>query len=132
MIYRHEILGDRECPEELEDNLLELLIRINKVRDAWGKPMTVTSGLRSKQDQVRIYAQKGITDLALIPMGSKHLSAQAIDIYDPKGDLKDWVVQNITLIAEIGLWMEAFNHTKDCLPGLQAHRAGALGDFGCG
>lgn len=108
MIYRREILGDKECPEELEDNLLELLIKINKVRDAWGKPLTVTSGLRSKVDHIRIYTEKGIKN---IPMGSKHLSAQAIDIFDPKGDLQKLIVQNITLIAEIGLWMEDFKFT---------------------
>lgn len=113
MILRQEILEGRECPEELEDNLLQLLIKINKVRDAWGKPMTVTSGWRSKEDQIRIYAQKGITDTARIPMGSKHLSCQAIDILDPKKELQKWIQDNVSLMEEIGLWFESFKYTPN-------------------
>lgn len=113
MIFRQDILRGQQCPPDLEDNLLEMLVKINKVCDAWGKPMTVTSGLRSKADQVAIYVKKGITDIAQIPMASKHLSAQAIDIFDPERDLQKWVVQNTTLIEEIGLWMEDFKYTKN-------------------
>lgn len=106
MIYRREILQGHECPEEYEDNLLELLIRINKVRDAWGKPMIVSSGLRSREDQIRIYAERGVIDPEKIPWHSKHFSCQAVDISDPDRSLMNWCLQNEALLAEIGLWME--------------------------
>lgn len=112
MILRQDILKGQTCPPEYEANLLELLIRINKVVDACGIILIVTSGLRSRQKQIAVYAEKGITDLDKIPLGSKHLSAQAVDISDPNGDLKKWIMQNIKLIEEIGFWMEDFEYTK--------------------
>lgn len=113
MITRQEILKGHSCPPELEANLLELLIRINKVRDAYGHPMTVTSGFRSMEDHLRIYKNKGITDPKKIPMKSKHLYCQAVDIYDPNKKLQKWIKENIKLIEEIGLWMEDFNDTPN-------------------
>lgn len=113
MISRQEILKGKDCPKEFENNLLELLIKINKVRDAYGRPMTVTSGFRSMEDHLRIYREKGITDKSKIPMKSKHLFCQAVDIYDPKGELKKWVKDNLKLIEEIGLWMEDFDSTPN-------------------
>lgn len=113
MITRQEILKGNECPPELEANLLELLIRINKVRDAYGLPMTVTSGFRSMKDHLRIYKEKGITDPKKIPMKSKHLFCQSVDIYDPEKKLQKWIKENIKLIEEIGLWMEDFNDTPN-------------------
>jgi uncharacterized protein YcbK (DUF882 family) len=113
MITREEILNDQECPEELEDNLDELLRKINIVRDQWGKPMTVSSGWRSKEDQIRIYAQKGITDIKKIPMTSKHFSCQAVDIYDPKKELQEWIKKNLPLMEKIGVWFEDFSYTPN-------------------
>lgn len=113
MISRSEILKGKICPEELEDNLTDLLVKINKIRDAYGEPMTVTSGLRSKKDQIRIYGEKGITDINKIPMKSKHFFCQAIDISDPERKLQKWVNENITLVEEIGLWMESFDSTPN-------------------
>lgn len=113
MILGKEILQGKDCPKELEENLLNLLIKINKVRDAWGKPMTVTSGWRSKEDQIRIYTAKGITDQAQMHMRSKHFSCQAVDIADPNRELQEWIKTNIKLIEEIGLWMEDFSATPN-------------------
>ena len=92
--------------EEQAKNLAILLERINKVRAAWGKPMTTTSGLRTLEDHLRIYKDMGITDQSKIPMSSKHLYGQAVDISDPDGKLFDWVKANEKLMEEIGLWME--------------------------
>lgn len=111
MIYPKEILGDRECPEELRDNLTELLVKINNVRDAWGKPMTVTSGWRSKEDQIRIYRSKGIVDEKKMHMKSKHFFCQAIDISDPNKELQKWIKKNLPLMEEIGVWFEDFSYT---------------------
>lgn len=105
MIYEREILRGQQCPSEYKENLLELLVRINKVRDAYGRPMIVTSGFRSKKEHERIY-RKQIEAGEYVPWGSKHLTCQAIDIYDPDNKLRKWCEQNDTLLREIGVWLE--------------------------
>mgnify|MGYP002067285768 CR=1 FL=1 len=89
-----------------QDNLFELLAKINQIRTAWGKPMTVTSGFRSMQDHLRIYKEKGITDTKKIPMASNHLSGRAVDISDPDGSLMAWCQMNESLLVGFGLWCE--------------------------
>lgn len=98
--------------EEQAKNLPILHEKINKVRTAYNKPMTVTSGIRSMEDHLRIYKEMGITDQAKIPMKSNHLKAAAVDISDPDGKLMEWVQANVKLMEEIGLWMEAPDKIK--------------------
>lgn len=45
---------------------------------------------------------------------SKHITGQAIDIYDPDGDLDEWLTSSTgqAALAEIGLWMEHPAATK--------------------
>lgn len=86
---------------EIDNNLKTLLERVNKIRAEWGKPMKVTSGLRSQADQQRINpaAPK-----------SKHLIGAAVDIYDPDLSLTKWLKENDSqrlVIAE--LWCEEGN-----------------------
>lgn len=100
-----------DIPIAHQHNLEELLKRINVIREAYGKPMTVTSGYRSLQDHLRIYSQKGITDRSKIPMASQHLSGCAVDISDPNKELQAWVLQNVALLEQVGLWCEAFEAT---------------------
>ena len=85
MITLREIVKGLIPTDEQSSNLLLLLMKINKVREAYGRQMVVTSGLRSMEDHLRIYREKGITDKSRIPMKSKHLLGQAVDIADPKG-----------------------------------------------
>lgn len=106
MITREEILGNNKCPPELEENLKKLLEAVNKLRSLWGKPMKVTSGFRSMAHHIQVYKDKGITDLAKIPMKSKHLSCEAIDIYDPKFELTNFCKQNEAKMKEFGLYFE--------------------------
>jgi hypothetical protein len=91
-----------EITPEIEANLDVLIERLSQVRDAWGKPMTVTSGLRSQADQARINP--------LAPK-SNHLIGAAADILDEDGSLKKWVGDNLPLMEHIGLWFEAFEST---------------------
>lgn len=100
-----------ELSNEVQNNLQELLVKVNKVRTAYGKPMIVTSGLRTKQHHLEIYARKGIYP-PKVPMKSNHLSGRAVDFADANGELKKWVKANIKLMEEIGLWMEDFSATK--------------------
>lgn len=97
--------------KEIQDNLNILLDKVNKVRTAYAKPMIVTSGLRTKQHHLEIYARKGIYP-PKVPMKSNHLFGRAVDLADGDGKLKKWILENIKLIEEIGLYMEDFTATK--------------------
>jgi len=92
--------------ELVAKNLFLLLDKMNIVRKAYGKPMIVTSGLRSMPDHLRIYANKGITDKAKIPMKSKHLFGQACDVADPDGKFHKWCEANEDFLRETGVWLE--------------------------
>lgn len=98
--------------KSVQHNLLDLLEKINKIREAYGKPLLVTSGYRSKEDHIRIYKEKGIPE-SKIPWGSKHLSGEAIDISDPKRELQAWCLKNVALLEKIGLWCEHFDDTPN-------------------
>jgi hypothetical protein len=108
MIAMKELLGGRtiaDIEHSAQLNLDELLKRINVIREAWGKPMTVTSGFRDPQDQLRIYRAKGIPDNK-IPMGSAHLKGAAVDILDTDGSLMQWCRDNVPLLEKTELWCE--------------------------
>lgn len=106
MISEHEITRGQEIPEEYKENLNILLERLNKLRTLWGKPMIVTSGFRTMESHIQIYKDKGITDLSKIPMQSKHLYCQAVDISDPDFKLTEFCKENDSDMEEIGIWFE--------------------------
>lgn len=109
MITWQELLGkykESDIPAEHLANMRELLVRVNKLRQAYAKPMRPTNCYRSMEHHLRIYKDKGITDKAKIPMGSKHLAGQAMDFADPSGELYKWAAANEALLKEIGLWCE--------------------------
>ena len=118
MISMTELLSGQctfeEATPEQQKNLTELLEKVNKVRAAYGKPMTVTSGLRTMKHHLEIYAKKGIFP-PHVPLKSNHLFGKACDFADGDGALKKWVKENIKLMEEIGLWMEAFESTTTWL-----------------
>mgnify|MGYP006277513675 FL=1 len=116
MITMKELLKGKDfnsLSKEHQDNLLIVLEKLNRVRIAFGKSMIVTSGYRSMQEHIAIYNRKGITDSNRIPMQSKHLYGQAVDISDPKRELQVWCQNNQPLLEEIGLWMEDFRFTSN-------------------
>lgn len=43
---------------------------------------------------------------------SKHMTGQAIDLYDPDGEIDDWCMGHQGVLAEIGLYMEHPSATK--------------------
>ena len=109
MITWKEILGkykESDIPAGHLANLRILFERINKIRAYYGKTMLPTSIYRTMQDHLRIYAEMGITDKSKIPMKSKHLFGQAIDIADPSGSLMSWCKANQSVLETVGLWCE--------------------------
>jgi hypothetical protein len=95
--------------DDQKNNLIDLQTRINVVRSAYGKPMYVTSGIRDLLDHRRIYIEKarrqGISNVR-IPMGSKHLTGQAVDIKDSDGALYEWCKEHTTVLEQAGLYCE--------------------------
>jgi len=105
-ISRDEILMGRDKTSPLSDeqssNLDKLLVALNLVREAYGKPMTVSSGYRPPA----INAQAG---------GAKrscHLTCEACDFRDTKGELASWCLDNLSVLERAGLYMESPTHTK--------------------
>jgi hypothetical protein len=84
-----------------------LFERMNELRRAWGKPMIVTSGLRSDEKQAELIAQGKSRAIH-----SKHLAGAACDIYDPDGELAQWCLANEDVLRRIGLWCEHPDYTK--------------------
>lgn len=77
-------------------NLEDLILKVNAL--GYEPSMTATSCLRSLADQRRINPRA---------MGSSHCYGCAIDVSDPKGELKAWLLKNQNKLVECGLWMES-------------------------
>jgi hypothetical protein len=47
-------------------------------------------------------------------VNSKHMTGQAVDLYDPDGDIDDWLMTEAgqSALTQIGLWMEHPSATK--------------------
>lgn len=110
------------CPEAYKANIEKLLKKVNKLQERYGKlQFKVTSGLRSLRYHFEIYRRKGITDPKKIPMKSKHLFGQAVDIEDKDGKLYAWVQKNEAILKELGLHYElgtrGWLHLQSVAPG---------------
>jgi uncharacterized protein YcbK (DUF882 family) len=101
-----------KIPADHWENLQDLHAIVSQLREAYGKPLSISSGYRSLEDHLRIYKDKGITDKSQIPMKSKHLSGEACDLVckDIK-DLQRWIKNNEEFCGNIGLWFEDFSVT---------------------
>lgn len=101
-------LNKRNYPTDgiIRSNLEALCKSLNIVRKAWGKPMIVTSGLRSqKQQEELIKAGKSNAPKSL------HLVGLAADIADPDGELAKWCLENVKILEEAQLWLEHPDYT---------------------
>lgn len=97
---------------EIAQNLGSLLQILLKLEAAYGKPLYITSGLRTMSHHLAIYAAKnaarakqGLPPLA-VPMASKHLYGQAADIADVGGDFWKWCMVNMDLMTQLGVYFE--------------------------
>jgi hypothetical protein len=94
----------------VEKNMKILFDRMNEIRQAYGKPMTITSGLRSDAKQMELIKQGKSKAIA-----SLHLAGAACDILDKDGSLGKWCLENEAILARIGLWCEHPDYTKGWL-----------------
>lgn len=108
MIIKSELLKgrDQQYPndytQEISDNLDKLLIPMNEVRTQWAKEMIVDSGWRPP-------SINAVTPGAAIH--SKHMLGLAVDILDSDGNLWQWVLQNLDVMKQLGLFMEDKRYT---------------------
>ena len=109
MLTKDEILMGRDkqyaadYTPEISANVDDLLMRMNLVRGKYGKPMSPSSGWRPPAVNA---GTKGAAK------ASNHMLGNAVDIKDPNGDLARWVLENLDVIQEAGLWLEDFRWTK--------------------
>lgn len=103
MISKDELLKgrDQQYPtdytQEISDNLDKLLIPMNQIRTSWNKPMVVNSGWRPPSINA---ATPGAAT------HSKHMSGLAVDILDSDGSLWAWVLQNLDMMKQLGIFFE--------------------------
>lgn len=83
-------------PRDHQQNLMTLLERMARVREAWGKPMIVNDGYRKITDRPRGGS-----------IHSWHYQGAAVDIDDtPEGVLAKWCLANLKLLASCKLFIE--------------------------
>jgi len=82
---------------EIEANLNILINKVSVIREAYGKSLVVTSGLRSQADQARINPKAP---------KSAHLEGKAVDISDVNGDFNKFLKNNTKLLEDNGLYCE--------------------------
>lgn len=90
----------------IDSNLRVLCERLNIIRKAWGKPMIVTSGLRSEKQQSELI-KAGKSNAKK----SRHLLGLAADISDPDGSLGRWCKENVKILEKANLWCEDPEYT---------------------
>lgn len=97
-------LNPRNHPltDEIKKNLEDLLYKLNQIRIVFNKPMIITSGLRSLEDQKRINPKA---------LKSRHISGQAADIADPTGEVWTFLMQHMELLEANDLYLEDKNST---------------------
>lgn len=118
--------GQTPHSAEVVENMKVLLKRVNVLLSIYGKTPGVTSGYRTPAKHIQIYQQIAkkqgkIFDISKVPFGSKHLTGQAVDLYDPKQQFQLFLTEHTKYLEDIGLWCEDFTATKDwvhlqCVP----------------
>ena len=79
-----------------------LLEALQRVRNDWGKPMTIDDGYRCPKHNAS-------PEVRGAP-NSAHLTGEAADIADGDGALKAWMTED--MLAIYGLWAEDYSYTR--------------------
>jgi len=92
---------DYPLTEEKKKNFEKLYEVMNEIRKAYGKPIIITSGVRSEEDQVRIDSAAGRK-----PRKSTHILAAACDVWDRDRQFWNWCIDNLKLLEKLGVYLE--------------------------
>lgn len=92
-------------------NLFVLAQKLTKLETAFGSIFKITSGVRSIEDQYRIYRERGITDPSKVPIHSQHLEGNAADIYDNHKTLQSFLLseKGLECLEDLSLYCEDFS-----------------------
>jgi hypothetical protein len=95
---------DKDYPlsADQENNMHDLLTKADKLREHWSKPLSVSSGYRDSDTNKRVGGSKR----------SSHLLCMAIDFFDKDGALAKYCLDNLSILEELGLYMEDPKYTK--------------------
>lgn len=102
-------------PKEHAENLRKLCEALLPIRAACNFPWLVSSGYRTLEHHEEIYRlknekrMKAGLDPVSIPMGSQHLYGNAVDIADPNRKLQHWLLDNIGILEDQGIYCEALD-----------------------
>lgn len=86
-----------DLPDELQKNGNDLLIKLNKFRAEYNKPMIVSSGYRTPADNTAANGAKA----------SAHMSLQACDFRDADGKIKEFIAKDPAVLERCELYMES-------------------------
>ena len=85
----------------VQQNVVDLLIRLNILRRECGIPFIPTSGYRSPQHAIAIGSSPRST----------HCFGKSIDLKDPHGEIYKWLKNHPKDMEELGFWVEHERHT---------------------
>lgn len=100
LISLSEVVGkypDSDITPLIRVNLSKLLDALNKFRDKYGKPMMVSSGLRTQQAN---------DQLSNSGKNSAHLSGEACDFHDLDRSITNFIMSNPQVLVDCDLYME--------------------------
>lgn len=86
--------GHTDAPEAVKKNLEDLCRRVNAL--GYKPACHCNSGYRTPEHNKQIGGAPK----------SAHVQGKAIDIRDPKGELKEWILEHDYLLEKLGLRME--------------------------
>lgn len=96
---------DEPRPAEVDRNANELFSRVEKLLAMFDpdRDWQMKSGYRSPE------YNGGVSGAAV---NSKHMTGQAVDVYDPDGELDEWLAGRPEVLDNCALWLEHPGSTK--------------------
>lgn len=112
MITLSQYFGAKPHNQEHEDNATYLLRMVDELMHKSGLPRPIDPDTGSEVSGSRGGQGDGgfrLTTSTTGRPGSAHKTGQAVDVYDPVGELDDWITDDI--LVECGLWREDPDNT---------------------
>ena len=92
----------RVVTQEQQSNLEELARRITLLEELMEEEFWVSSGFRSKMDQLRVNPRSP---------DSAHTHGLAVDLYDTNGLIYDFLVNNTDMVIKLDFYIELKTYT---------------------
>lgn len=103
MITSEQYFGRETANEDISAHAKDLLEKVNAFLEHYQGEVKMTSGYRSPEHNKKIGGARS----------SKHMSGEAIDLFDPDKRLAKFVFQKQQLLADHGLYCEDMRCTKN-------------------